>query len=62
MPYDGSLRFGVTGDYDTAPDIRILCKGIEVGMAELARAARRAPSTPRRRRTSRPPTTRLPTA
>ena len=39
--YDGSLRFGVTGDYDTAPDIRILCEGIEAGMDELVAAARR---------------------
>ncbi len=33
--YDGSVNFGVTGDYDTAPDIRILCRGIENGLAEL---------------------------
>jgi diacylglycerol O-acyltransferase len=37
--YDGSLRFGVTGDYDTAPDIRVLCEGIESGMEELVLAA-----------------------
>jgi diacylglycerol O-acyltransferase len=37
--YDGSLRFGVTGDYDTAPDIRVLCQGIESGMDELVVAA-----------------------
>ena len=37
--YDGSLKFGVTGDYDTAPDIRVLCQGIETGMAELLSAA-----------------------
>lgn len=39
--YDGSLRFGVTGDYDTAPDIRVLCEGIEAGMDELVAAAER---------------------
>jgi WS/DGAT/MGAT family acyltransferase len=33
--YDGALTFGVTGDYDTAPDIDILCEGIERAMAEL---------------------------
>jgi len=29
------LNFGVTGDYDTAPDIGVLCRGVEDGMAEL---------------------------
>jgi diacylglycerol O-acyltransferase len=33
--YDGALTFGVTGDYDTAPDIDVLCDGIERAMAEL---------------------------
>jgi WS/DGAT/MGAT family acyltransferase len=37
--YDGSLKFGVTGDYDTAPDIHILCEGIESGIDELLSAA-----------------------
>ena len=32
--YDGALGFGVTGDDDTAPDIGVLCAGIERGMAE----------------------------
>jgi len=44
--YDGSLRFGVTGDYDTAPDVRVLCEGIEAGMAELLAAARRQDKPP----------------
>ena len=39
--YDGALKFGVTGDYDTAPDIRVLCDGIEKGMAELVEVAQR---------------------
>jgi diacylglycerol O-acyltransferase / wax synthase len=54
--YDGSLKFGVTGDYDTAPDIRILCEGIEQGMAELIVASGTAPRRVRkntRRRTER---------
>ena len=38
--YDGALGFGVTGDYDTAPDIGVLCAGIEGGMADLQAAAR----------------------
>jgi diacylglycerol O-acyltransferase len=33
--YDGHVTFGVTGDYDTAVDIDVLCTGIEDGMAEL---------------------------
>jgi diacylglycerol O-acyltransferase len=33
--YDGRVNFGVTGDADNAPDIDVLCRGIEYGMAEL---------------------------
>jgi WS/DGAT/MGAT family acyltransferase len=33
--YAGQLTFGVTGDYDAAPDIDVLCHGIEEGMEEL---------------------------
>lgn len=33
--YAGELSFGVTGDYDTAPDLDVLCHGIEEGMEEL---------------------------
>jgi diacylglycerol O-acyltransferase / wax synthase len=33
--YDGGLSFGVTGDYDTAPDLDVLCAGIEDGLEEL---------------------------
>ena len=33
--YDGGINFGVTGDCDTAPDIGVLCRGIEHGVAEL---------------------------
>ncbi len=33
--YDGGLYFGVTGDYDGAPDIGVLTKGIAAGMKEL---------------------------
>jgi WS/DGAT/MGAT family acyltransferase len=33
--YDGQLNYGVTGDYDTAPDISVVCRGIEDGMAQL---------------------------
>jgi diacylglycerol O-acyltransferase / wax synthase len=33
--YDGGLYFGVTGDYDGAPDIDVLTAGIGQGMADL---------------------------
>lgn len=33
--YDGTLTFGVTGDYTSAPDIDVLCRGIEGGITEL---------------------------
>jgi diacylglycerol O-acyltransferase / wax synthase len=33
--YDGAITFGVTGDYDTAPDLDVLCDGIERAIAEL---------------------------
>ncbi len=38
--YDGKLTFGVTGDYDEAPDIDVLCDGIEHSMRELVAASR----------------------
>jgi diacylglycerol O-acyltransferase len=37
--YNGMLNYGVTGDYDTAPDIGVLCSGIEAGMTELLKLA-----------------------
>ncbi len=33
--YVGNLAFGVTGDYEGAPDIDVLCRGIEEGVEEL---------------------------
>ena len=39
--YHGGLRFGVTGDYDRARDIQVLCDGIEQSMRELVAAAKR---------------------
>jgi len=35
VSYDGGLNFGVTGDYETAADIGVLCEGIEAGIGEL---------------------------
>ena len=36
--YDGNLYVGVTGDYDTVPDIEVMCTGIDRGIAELSGA------------------------
>ena len=33
--YNGEVNFGITGDYDTTPDIEVLAHGIEDGMAQL---------------------------
>jgi len=33
--YDGGLYFGASGDYDSTPDIDVLCEGIERGLAQL---------------------------
>ncbi|MGI9185349.1 MAG: WS/DGAT/MGAT family O-acyltransferase [Solirubrobacteraceae bacterium] len=33
--YDGGINFGVTGDLDSSPDIGVLCRGIEDGVAQL---------------------------
>jgi diacylglycerol O-acyltransferase len=52
--YDGALKFGVTGDYDEAPDIRVLCEGIEAGMAELVGRAQGGPQQRKTTRRSRP--------
>jgi diacylglycerol O-acyltransferase len=37
--YSGLLTYGVTGDYDSASDISVLCRGIEDGMSELVKLA-----------------------
>jgi len=33
--YNGEVNFGVTGDFDTTPDLDVLCRGIEDGVAQL---------------------------
>jgi diacylglycerol O-acyltransferase / wax synthase len=37
--YDGAVTFGVTGDFDAAPDIECLARAIEDGMGELVKLA-----------------------
>lgn len=41
LSYNGQLRFGITGDYDTAPDIDVLADGIDTAVTTLLRLARR---------------------
>ena len=38
--YCGSLAFGITGDFTASPDLDLLARGIEDGVAELLAAAR----------------------
>jgi diacylglycerol O-acyltransferase / wax synthase len=48
--YDGGLNFGITGDYEHAPDIDRLAGGIEAGIDELLDAAGRPAPEPGRAR------------
>lgn len=51
--YTGQLNFGVAVDYDSVPDVEVLCRGIAAGIAELLQVARGQAVTPERpRRTS----------
>ncbi|KAA0234269.1 MAG: putative diacylglycerol O-acyltransferase tgs1 [Acidimicrobiales bacterium] len=43
LSYNGKVTFGVTGDYDTTPDIAVLVHGIEEGLRELQKLAGQAP-------------------
>jgi diacylglycerol O-acyltransferase len=36
LSYNGQVRFGVTGDYDTMPEVPWFCARIEAGVAELS--------------------------
>ena len=42
--YCGNVTFGITGDFAANPDLPVLAHGIEDGMAELLKAARRSHS------------------
>ncbi len=39
LSYNRKFTFGVTGDWDTVPDVDVLAHGIEAGMAELRSCA-----------------------
>lgn len=41
MSYNGAVTFGVTGDYDTAPDVGAMARHIETELAALRTRARR---------------------
>jgi hypothetical protein len=54
LSYADTFIFGITADYDTAPDIEALAAGIESGVARLlaaSRAPRRKRGSPRREST-----------
>ena len=42
LTYDGNVSFGVTGDYDTVPDVARLCRSIESGIDDLHEQASRS--------------------
>ncbi len=42
LSYNGKVAFGITGDWDASPDIDVLANGIEAGVDELLKLARRA--------------------
>jgi len=46
--YCGQVTFGITADYDTAPDLDVLASGIERGFSELLAVVRRRRSARRR--------------
>jgi diacylglycerol O-acyltransferase len=41
--YRDQMTFGITGDYDTTPDLEVVARGIEDGVADLLKAARKLP-------------------
>jgi hypothetical protein len=46
LSYNGTLSFGVTGDFDSAPDVDVLARAIAAGVDELhALAVSSEPST-----------------
>lgn len=64
--YDGFLRYGISADLDSVPDVGVLADGMAEGMSELVKAAARVaaakpkPKTRRRAATARTATTKKP--
>jgi diacylglycerol O-acyltransferase / wax synthase len=54
--YAGQLTWGATGDYDSVPDLQVLCDGIEESLAELSARTSAASTTPTSPATTNPPT------
>ncbi len=42
MSYDGGMNFGLLGDFDAMPDLRVVAEGIEASLDELDAAAKKA--------------------
>ena len=42
LSYNGGVRFGVTGDYDAAPEVPWFCQRIEAEIAELSKQSQHA--------------------
>ena len=42
LTYKGSVSFGITGEYDTVPDVVRLCRSIESGIDDLLDQARQS--------------------
>jgi diacylglycerol O-acyltransferase len=49
MSYNGSLDYGLLGDYDAMPDIDLVAEGIEASLAQLLAAARGSATAATRR-------------
>jgi diacylglycerol O-acyltransferase len=41
LSYNGQLSFGITGDYDTAPDVHFMAQRIEAAIEQLRKVAKR---------------------
>jgi hypothetical protein len=50
LSYKGKLFFGITGDRDTVPDVRVLADAVPVGIVDLRDRARRTAVADRRHR------------
>jgi diacylglycerol O-acyltransferase len=44
LSYNGRLFFGITGDYDTAPDVEVVARGTAEAIAQLLDLALTAPA------------------
>jgi hypothetical protein len=54
MSYNGSMNFGLLGDFDAMPDLDLVAEGIEGSLQELLSLARRAKRTESRKAKRRP--------